>query len=210
LNTESIEQIASFWLGPSLNGPETAAARRDWWYQGGTVVDDEIRARFGTLVDQACAGGLADWQASAQGSLALILLLDQFTRNLFRHTPQAYAGDPRAFEVVKQAIELKHDQQLHPVAKIWLYHPFHHAESIAEQGAGMALLGGVLQTAPIEWHPYVERSISGWGRHRNIVARFGRFPHRNSVLDRASTDEEREFMNDGAEAFGQGTQATSG
>jgi uncharacterized protein (DUF924 family) len=207
LDTKSIAQIVSFWLGASLDSPAVAAARRDWWYQGGEVVDDEIRSRFGSLVEQACDGGLAEWQATANGSFALILLLDQFTRNLYRHTPKAYAGDARAFDVVEKAIALKHDQQLHPVARIWLYHPFHHAESIAQQGAGMALLGGVLQAAPIEWHPYVERSIVGWGRHRDIVALFGRFPHRNTVLGRTSTDEERAHMDDGGEAFGQGAKS---
>ena len=207
MNTETIAEIVSFWLGASRESPALAAARRPWWYQGGAGVDDEIRSRFGALVEQACEGALADWQSTAQASLALILLLDQFTRNLYRHTPQAYAGDAHAFAVVKRAIELKHDQQLHPVARIWLYHPFHHAESIAQQGAGMALLGGVLQAAPIEWHPYVERSIVGWGRHRDIVARFGRFPHRNTVLGRTSTDEERAFMDDGGEAFGQGAKS---
>ncbi len=97
MDTKSLEEIVSFWLGASFDSPEVAAARRDWWYQGGNAVDDEIRSRFGSLVEQACGGGLAEWGATANGSLALILLLDQFTRNLYRHTPQAYAGDARAF-----------------------------------------------------------------------------------------------------------------
>ena len=131
------------------------------------------------------------------------MLLDQFTRNLYRGTPDAYIGDALAFDVVNQAIELNLDKQLHPVARIWLYHPFHHAESIAQQDNGLLLLNEILQAAPPAWHPYVQRSITGWTRHRDIVARFGRFPHRNKVLRRSSTDEERLFMEQDGDTFGQ-------
>ena len=109
----------------------------------------------------------------------------------------------RAFEILRQAIELKLDLELHPVARIWLYHPFHHAETIEEQDEGLALLDTVMQAAPSAWHAYVQRSITGWTRHRNIGDRFGRFPHRNKVLGRSSTREEREFMDQDGETFGQ-------
>jgi uncharacterized protein (DUF924 family) len=204
MSTETIARITAFWLGSSLEGPEAAFGRRDWWYKGGTPVDDEIRARFGALVPQACAHTLMDWQNTSDGALALILLLDQFTRNLYRNTPEAYAGDACAFEVVNHAIADKWDQALHPVARIWLYHPFHHSEAVEEQDRGLALLNELRQAAAPEWHAYVERSIKGWTRHRNIVARFGRFPHRNAVLGRESTDDERAFLAEDSEAFGQG------
>lgn len=204
MSTQTIAEIVAFWLGPSLEGPESASARRDWWYRGGPSVDEDIGARFGTQVEQACEGALIDWQGTSDGALALILLLDQFTRNLYRNTPRAYAGDARAFEIVNRAIEQKLDLALHPVARIWLYHPFHHSESIEEQDAGAALLDDLAATAPSEWRPYIQRSVKGWGRHRDIVARFGRFPHRNSVLGRTSSDEERKFLASDGESFGQG------
>lgn len=204
MTTEMITDIVEFWLGPSLETPDAASARRDWWYRGGAPVDEDIRARFGALVPQACARALMDWQTTPNGALALILLLDQFTRNLYRSTPQAYAGDECAFEIVNRAIDLELDRELHPVAQIWLYHPFHHSEQVEEQDRGIAMLETLLPTAPEPWHPYIKRSIEGWGRHRDIVARFGRFPHRNQLLGRESTDEERAFLAEDGETFGQG------
>lgn len=203
MNTTIIDQITTFWLASSIDSPEAAFARRDWWYAGGSSVDDEIRSRFGTLLPAACNGECNEWLTTPDGALALILLLDQFTRNLYRGTPDAYSGDTLAFELVNQAIELQLDHQLHPVARIWLYHPFHHAESIEQQDHGLVLLNEVLHAAPPPWHPYVQRSITGWTRHRDIVARFARFPHRNDVLRRSSTDEERAFMEHDGDTFGQ-------
>ncbi|MDE0944522.1 MAG: DUF924 domain-containing protein [Alphaproteobacteria bacterium] len=204
MSTETISEINAFWLGSSLDNAEAASDRRDWWYRGGVAVDDDIRARFGGLVQQACARDLMAWQATPDGALALILLLDQFTRNLYRNTPQAYMGDECAFEIVRRAIEQKFDKALPPVSRIWLYHPFHHAEEVEDQDRGIALLNELRQEAAVEWRPYVERSIEGWTRHRDIVAQFGRFPHRNAVLGRGTTDDEAEFLNANSEAFGQG------
>lgn len=205
-----IADIVDFWLADSCTNPEVAAGRRDWWYKGGAAVDEEIRARFGELVPRACARELMGWQDTADGALALILLLDQFTRNLYRGTVEAYAGDACAFEIVNRAIDRGLDRELHPVPRIWLYHPFHHSEEVAEQDRGLDLLRALRAEADPTWHAYVERSITGWTRHRNIVAEFGRFPHRNDVLDRESTPAERAHMEAGGESFGQGLQPNAG
>jgi uncharacterized protein (DUF924 family) len=197
------DDIITFWLGPALEGPDHALGRKDWWYRGGPAVDDEIRARFGAEVDLACEGGLSEWEASPEGAFGLILLLDQFTRNLFRGTPDAWKGDPRAFRVVNQAIDAGLDKALHPVERIWLYHPFHHSESPANQDRGLGLLNALRAEAAAEWRPYVDQSIQGWTRHRNIVAEFGRFPHRNAILGRDETPAEEAFLAKGAENFGQ-------
>lgn len=204
-----ISEITEFWLGPSESNPEAAFARKDWWYSGGTPVDEEIRSRFGSHVARACQRELLEWNAKPEGALALILLLDQFTRNIYRGTPDAYAGDSCAFDIVLQAIAKGHDRTLHPVSRIWLYHPFHHSEDITQQDRGLALLDDIKSDAPPAWHAYIERSITGWTRHRNIVARFGRFPHRNQVLARTSTEDEKAFLDSDGESFGQGTQPTS-
>jgi len=204
MSAEKIAEINEFWLANSQEGPETAAERRDWWYRGGAAVDEEIGRRFGDLIEGACDGRYEDWRQSADGCLALILLLDQFTRNLYRNTPNAYRGDPRAFETVCAAIENGRDRELHPVSRIWLYHPFHHSERVEEQDRGISLLHEIVAEAPTDWHSYIERSITGWTRHRNIVAQFGRFPHRNHVLGRSSTDEEVAFLSSSGESFGQG------
>lgn len=204
MSAKEIDRIIDFWLGPCLESPETAAGRRDWWYRGGAPVDAEIEARFGPLVARACDRALMDWQETPDGAFALILLLDQFTRNLYRNTPDAYAGDACAFEVVNRAIDRGLDRALHPVSRIWLYHPFHHAESVEDQDRGLDLLRALRESAQADWRPYIERSIKGWTRHRDIVARFGRFPHRNAVLGRTSTDAETAFLAENGESFGQG------
>ena len=195
--------IIAFWLGPALQNPGLALARKEWWYRGGPAVDEEIRARFGPEVDLACNGGLAEWEGTPEGAFGLILLLDQFTRNLFRGTPDAWRGDPRAFRVVNGAIAAGLDRALHPVERIWLYHPFHHSESPTEQDRGLGLLNALCEEAAAEWKPYVDQSIQGWTRHRNIVAEYGRFPHRNAILGRSNTPAEEEFLAGGVENFGQ-------
>ena len=210
MTTGDIAAIVAFWLGDSVDSPDAAFGRRDWWYKGGTPVDDEIRARFTTHIEQASRGELTTWQSTPQGAFALVLLLDQFTRNIYRNTPEAYCGDAIAFEVVQHAIAEQHDRDLHPVSRIWLYHPFHHSEEIDEQDRGLQLLDDLVEQAPQAWHPYIQRSITGWTRHRNIVARFGRFPHRNAVLGRATTAAEKAFLETDGEAFGQGPAAAGG
>lgn len=204
MNTDTIADIVTFWLSDSRDHPDRALARHDWWYRGGPTVDEEIRARFGDLVPRACARELMGWRPTPDGALALVLLLDQFTRNLYRGTAGAYAGDPCAFEIVNHAIDRGLDRALHPVARIWLYHPFHHSEDVAEQDRGVGFLRALRKDADPVWHAYVERSIKGWTRHRDIVARFGRFPHRNAVLGRESTTEELSHLAADGESFGQG------
>ena len=209
MSTHIVADIVGFWLSNSRDSPERAAVRRDWWYAGGPAVDADIRARFGDMVPRACARELMDWQDTPDGALALILALDQFTRNLYRNTVDAYTGDPCAFDIVNHAIDKRLDRALHPVARIWLYHPFHHSEAVAEQDRGLDLLRALLREAEPSWHAYVERSIKGWTRHRDIVAKFGRFPHRNAVLGRESTAEEQAHMDAGGESFGQGVAANN-
>ena len=209
MNTNIIADIVTFWLSDSRDSPDRARASHGWWYEGGPVVDEEIRVRFGDLVPRACAREFMGWRDTPDGALALVLLLDQFTRNLCRGTVGAYAGDPCAFEIVNHAIDQGLDRALHPVATIWLYHPFHHCEDVAEQDRGLGLLRALRQHADPAWHAYVERSIEGWTRHRDIVARFGRFPHRNAVLDRNSTTEELAHLAADGESFGQGLTASS-
>jgi uncharacterized protein (DUF924 family) len=204
MNTDAISDIIGFWHGPALENPETASDRRDWWYRGGAPVDDEIRARFGDLVEEARGGGLSEWRETSEGVLALVLLLDQFTRNLYRNTIDAYSGDALAFEIMAGAIRLNLDKNLHPVSRIWLYHPFHHSEEVVAQDTGITILKALKRQGPAPWRPYIQRSIVGWTKHRDIVARFGRFPHRNHVLGRPSSRKEVTYLAKDGQSFGQG------
>lgn len=204
MTSDLATRIVSFWLGPSLDGPEAAILRKDWWYRGGKAVDEEIGTRFGEFLPRACAGAFREWNRTATGCLALVILLDQFTRNLYRNTPQAYLGDPRAFKIAVKTIDQQLDDELHPVERIWLYHPFHHSEDIQQQDRGLTLLCELENSAEKLWQPYIRSSIEGWTRHRNIVSRFGRFPHRNEVLGRVDTAGERKFKAEHSDSFGQG------
>ena len=204
MSTTTINAINEFWLGDCLSSREAAFARKNWWYAGGHKVDDEIRSRFGDFVMRACDRQLPDWPSTGHGALAVILLLDQFTRNIYRHSTKAYCGDALALEIVKDVIANNLDIQLHPVERIWLYHPFHHSEELREQDCGLTLLNEVHSAAPAAWQGYVKRSIEGWIRHRDIVVKFGRFPHRNDLFERASTPTELAFFAQGSETFGQG------
>jgi uncharacterized protein (DUF924 family) len=154
----------------------TLAKARQGTLQDGTLQD-------GTLQD----GTLQDWATSADGALALVVVLDQFSRNLHRNSPEAFATDPQARAVARDAIARGLDRALHPVQRIFLYLPFEHSEALADQDLSVALfepLRLALGDSTVE-HAY---------RHRDIIRRFGRFPHRNAVLGRASTPAEQRAL----------------
>jgi uncharacterized protein (DUF924 family) len=182
--------ILDFWYGP----PPHAA--RDAWFRKDAAFDAAIRARFGmaleTAVDAKEGGGYADWPAEPRGALALILLLDQFTRNVFRDTPRAFAGDARALAtavaVVEAGLDCGLDHPLDGYERWFLYLPFEHSEDEAMQQRSLALFARLKDdtglAAPLEWA----------AKHAAVVRRFGRYPHRNAILGRASTPEELAFL----------------
>lgn len=196
--------VVDFWLGDSLEGPEQAERRRAVWYEGGAPFDEAIQRQFGDLIEPALAGDLDHWAVSPGGALALVIILDQFTRNTFRHTPRAYAGDARALPITRARLDDGSHRRLPVTGRIFFYHPLHHAESLALQDEVVALVDAIRHDLGPEWQEYMDRRVAGFTRHRNIVARFGRFPHRNSVLGRESTAEEAEYLSGDHESFGQG------
>ena len=213
-NTRAAE-IVDFWLADAADSPEAAFDRVDLWYRSGPEFDQEIESKFGADLRAACAGELDDWAADPMGALALVILLDQFTRNTYRNTPDAYCGDQAAFSIADATVRAGRDAGLPVAGRIFLYHPLHHSESLEQQDRVLDLLGRLEEEVSPEWKAYVQRSIKGHGRHRDIVARFGRFPHRNQVLGRPNTAEEDEYLQAGPDAFGQGaktndTKTTSG
>ena len=204
------DEIVAFWLGDSVKSPEHADEQKAIWYRGGPAVDARIEERFGETIRQARAEKLSHWESDANGALALVILLDQFTRNIFRGSVEAYSGDALAREIVHRAIGAGLDDALPITGRIFLYHPLHHSESLEEQNLGVALLEKLAARLDDEWQPYVEQSVKGFSGHRDIVARFGRFPHRNVTLGRPSTAQEQAFLDSGAENFGQGPAPTGG
>jgi uncharacterized protein (DUF924 family) len=150
--------------------------------------DREIRERFAALWEAAAGGGLRSWQSTPLAALALVLVLDQFPRNLFRGTARAFASDALALEAARTMVDRRFDALLRPVERVFVYLPFEHAEDLGSQRRAVELFsaveGGVLDGSYADYAR----------RHCDVIARFGRFPHRNELLGRASTPEEIEFL----------------
>ena len=174
--------ILAFWFGPAPH------AERGEWFRKDPVFDAEIRARFGDRIETALAGGFVDWEATPRGALARVLLLDQFTRNVFRESPRAFAGDAEALATSQRALAAGFDRNLDRYERWFLYMPFVHAEDRTTQQRAVELFAELAAetglTGPLEWAK----------RHADVVASFGRFPHRNAILARASTAEETAFL----------------
>lgn len=198
------KNIISFWLGASATSPDNALARKSFWYDGGERVDQEIRVRFAAILERALNFELDDWVDDPAGALALILLLDQFTRNVFRNTSKAYSGDEAAMSYLRVAIMTGVSLKLDVVSTIWLHHPLHHSESLKDQEMGLDVLKTLRAECDENWLGYVDRSIKGWEGHWKIIKEFGRFPHRNEVLTRKSSTEEALFLSSHGVFFGQG------
>ena len=185
-----MEQLAadvlSFWFGDP--GSTEYGRPRACWFRKDPVFDAAIAERFAEAVSIALAGGSGEWCISASGALARILLLDQFTRNAFRDTPAAFAGDARALATAEDAVGRGDDRALEPLERWFMYMPFEHAEDRAAQARSLALFGALAAetglASPLEWAR----------RHAAVIERFGRYPHRNGILGRESTPEEIAFL----------------
>ena len=181
------QAVLDFWfLAPDNPGHGQSRAE---WFRKDDAFDAQIRERFGALIDTAIDGGLRDWAATPRGALAQILLLDQFTRNVHRGTPRAFAGDPQALELAIALTQDGQDQQLEPTLRAFVYMPFEHAEDLAMQARAVELFQLLTQS-----REGFESMLDYAQRHQEVIARFGRFPHRNAILGRDSTPEELAFL----------------
>ena len=185
--------VLDFWLGPrDASPPDAAAIAR--WFEAEAALDAEIRARFGVSVGAALAGRLDAWgDAGASPRVALIVLLDQFPRNLFRDDPRAFAGDAPALRWARAAAATPIGS-CHPVERYFAALPFMHAESLEAQREGVALFRRAAEEEAPAFRPLFAQGAGFAERHRVVIERFGRFPHRNAVLGRASTPEERAHL----------------
>lgn len=188
----SAADVLDFWF--DRNGAEALSPRKAWWEKN-PAFDEEIRRHFGAAVEHALSGGYDDWAGEAESALALILLLDQFPRNLFRNSAKAFAGDERARAVARQMTDRGFDIGLPPVMRQFAYMPFEHSEALADQDFSCLLFAALEKDLPgQDILDYAER-------HRAIIARFDRFPHRNAALGRESTPEEIEFLRQPGSSF---------
>ncbi|CAH0268169.1 DUF924 family protein [Roseomonas sp. CECT 9278] len=178
--------ILGFWF---TDGPDTF---REAWFKRDDAFDAAIRDRFGVAVVAARDGALDDWAAQPDSALALLILLDQFPRNLFRSSAEAFASDPHARDIAREVV-LAHrfDLALSHTERVFLYLPFEHSEAMADQDLSVALFEGLRDDARMA---KPAGTIDYAWRHRVVVGRFGRFPHRNAVLGRDSTPAEQAWL----------------
>ena len=187
MNQTMVDDVLAFWFG----APDAAdyGQARAAWFRKDDAFDARIRASFLPEVEAAIAGQRDDWAAIPQGVLALFILLDQFPRNLFRNTARAFAGDAAALALAGRVVEQGLDRQLLPVQRVFAYLPFEHSESLVDQDRSIALFAALADE-----HHEAASYLDYAHRHRDVIVRFGRFPHRNAALGRTSTVAEIDYL----------------
>ncbi|MFI4867980.1 MAG: DUF924 family protein [Steroidobacterales bacterium] len=205
----SAQDLLAFWFGPRPYGAaQIQQHSRIWFGEPGAPeltpqTDELIRERYGELTLEAECGGLTAWESGPRRRLALILLLDQFSRNIYRGTARAYAQDLRALSLTVSGMQFGADATLDPVERLFFYMPLMHAESLDVQEESVAAFRRLVEEAPAELRATFEDSLQAAVMHRDIIARFGRFPYRNRVLKRDSTRAELEWLASEGKRFAQ-------
>ena len=187
LTASEADSVLDFWFGAP--GSREFGSARNVWFSKDAAFDATIRERFGALVERALRGELEAWADEPRSALAQILLLDQFTRNAYRGTARSFAGDARALAAATRMVGSRQDEALAPFMRAFVYLPFEHAEGLAMQDEAIRLFTRLVGEAPehADMLDYAHR-------HRDVIERFGRFPHRNEILGRQSTAEEIAFV----------------
>jgi uncharacterized protein (DUF924 family) len=188
------QPLLEWWFGTLQSPNEIAADKGKLWFGKRASQDLEARTRFGDQVEQALAGGLTEWAQCPEGWLALVLLLDQLPRMIYRDTPKSFSGDLRAQALVAQGIAADFDRQLRPIQRVFIYLVFEHCENLAVQNEAVSRFIDLVEQQPEADRAVFADNLDYAERHQKIIARFGRFPHRNGVLGRESTAEELAFL----------------
>lgn len=190
--------VLDFWFGSISSTEQYRRGRNKLWFGGGQQVDDEIRTRFGSLIDAAGEGALGHWKNEPESLLALVILLDQFSLNVYRDQVRSYELCDLALPLSLEAIEKGFDRALHPLQRTFLYLPLEHAEDLRLQQRAVTLFTQMRDEAPDEfWRSWHQDSLDFAVRHLRVIERFGRFPHRNEALGRSSNAEEKAFLAQG-------------
>lgn len=195
------QEIHAFWFGSNPDDAALAAERAKLWWAKDAGVDAEMRRRFASCVADAASGRLDAWLATPRGRLALILVTDQFPRNIYRDTAQAFHYDALARRWSGDGIRDGVHLSLRPIERVFFYLPFEHSESLDDQAVSLQLFGELAISARPEHKAVFDGFLRFAQRHHEIVARFGRFPHRNRILGRASTPEEQAFLQQKGSSF---------
>ena len=211
-------KVREFWFGKSLTGPlpgqgelasQAVALKRrvEFWFDRSpqTVAqqDEIIRTQFQSLLERAVQGELDGWADSPRRRLSLIIVLDQFPRQIYRGTPQAFAYDPAALALTLSGMQLAADGALNLVERLFFYMPLQHAEATEVQDESVSAFKRLVAESPAELRSTFEESLESAEKHRELIRQFGRFPHRNKILGREDTPEEVAYFKKGGETFGQ-------
>lgn len=189
-----VDDVLAFWLEPLPRTADEVEAKKRFWFDGGSSVDREIGERFGKLVERARRGELDDWAETPRGTLALIVLIDQFSRNLHRGTPEAFSRDPKALRLAADGYDRGRFDGFGTLEHFFASMPFRHAEDVETQRRGVALaVKDALCAEPLLLELMIY-SVDWARKHLDVIVRFGRFPHRNAALGRVSTPEEIEYL----------------
>jgi uncharacterized protein (DUF924 family) len=202
-------EVLDFWFGPRPYPPTQVHQHSRLWFGEPNApeltpqTDELVRERFGDLTRAAAAGHLSAWESGPRRRLALVLLLDQFPRNIFRGTARAFAQDARALSLTLSGMQFGADATLDPVERIFFYMPLMHSEDPDVQEESLGAFRRLRAEAPADLQPIFEASLASAIEHRDIIARFGRFPYRNRSLGRDSTPDEVQWLTAQGKSFGQ-------
>ena len=195
------DELLNFWFGDDTDDAVVAECKAELWWGHRAETDELLQARFGAAASAAAADVLDHWTGSPRGRLALILLLDQLPRAIHRATPAAFAQDAKARAVAEQGLESGADRLLRPIERLFFYLPFEHSEDLADQDRSVELYRELVTSVPTAHREAFAGFIDYAVRHRDVIKQFGRFPHRNLILGRESTPEERTFLEQPGSSF---------
>jgi uncharacterized protein (DUF924 family) len=197
---EQARQVLDYWLADAALSPEHASAQKKLWYRSNPATDADIDRLFGNLHAQAVNRDLEHWRSEPESCLALVIVLDQFSRHLYRGTSGAFAHDEQALEIAKACPAPK---SLTFIGRAFLLHPFEHSENQSAQQESLKHFSELVEDADPLWRPMMENFLQHATEHQAIVLQYGRFPHRNELLGRESTPEEVDYIQSSGKTFGQ-------
>lgn len=198
---EDWQYVLDFWFGDAGDDAEVARRQSGLWWGKSVDSDELIWAKFSHRVEQVSAGALPHWLESPEGRLAAIIVIDQFRRVIYRNDPGAFAEDALARRWCREGLQQGLDRSLRPIERVFFYMPLEHSEDLDDQNLSVDLFGALYRAVASEQRDVFANFLNFAERHRDVIERFGRFPHRNAILDRQSTAEELAFLQQPGSSF---------
>jgi uncharacterized protein (DUF924 family) len=198
---ETVSTILRYWFGDKNSASEINDEKKTLWWAKSFDTDQEITDRFEPATRAISCGEFSEWQSTPEGLLASIICVDQFPRNMYRGTPDAFVFDPVALGFANMMIDRGWDQELQPVNRLFCYLPFEHSEALSDQHKAVRLIGAIRDAAAVTEKEIFENFFQFAKRHYEVISQFGRFPHRNEILGRESTQLELEFLEKPGSSF---------